>query len=102
MYKLPACHLSFRGITPAKLADDVILNFLFFSLRVIQRGQISSFIHLQQFSGHTIKREPALFFFLPFFSLQKKNKMPVNAFTLSRKYPQLQVNDINNLIDQFK
>ncbi|CAO3610539.1 unnamed protein product [Cunninghamella blakesleeana] len=28
--------------------------------------------------------------------------MPLlNAFTLSRKYPQLQVNDINNLIDQF-
>ncbi|CAO3649967.1 unnamed protein product [Mucor hiemalis] len=27
--------------------------------------------------------------------------MVVNAFTLQRKYPQLQVNDINNLIDQF-
>ncbi|KAG1046748.1 hypothetical protein G6F46_010277 [Rhizopus delemar] len=27
--------------------------------------------------------------------------MVLNAFTLQRKYPQLQVNDINNLIDQF-
>ncbi|KAI9271976.1 fimbrin [Sporodiniella umbellata] len=27
--------------------------------------------------------------------------MVVNAFTLQRKYPQLQVNDINNLIDRF-
>lgn len=28
--------------------------------------------------------------------------MVVNAFTLQRKYPQFQVNDINALIDQFR
>lgn len=41
-------------------------------------------------------------FFLFLFFLFFKIKMVVNAFTLQRKYPQFQVNDINNLIDQFR
>lgn len=42
------------------------------------------------------------FFFYYYYCYKDKNKMVVNAFMLQRKYPQLQVNDINKLIDQFR